>query len=574
MNIPFLRNRNTFTLTERTLLCVFAGILFVCIVFLLEKLNRSLLVTIPLHGGTLTEGMLGTPRFVNPLLATSEADKDLSALVYSGLMKHDSGGNLVTDLAQSYSVSPDGLTYTFILKPRAVFQDGTPVTADDVVYSVTEAEDASIQSPQAGDWNGIKVAKTNSNTVTFTLPKPYGFFLGNTTLGILPSHLWSKVAPADFATNPLNTDPVGSGPFAVSHVSRDSAGVATGYTLKSFASYAGGEPFIATLNFTFYASEPDLVQAYKDRSIESAYGLSTADASDLASHGALVRTAILPRIFGVFFNQKENPVFADKGVRVALDTTTDKDAVVSTILQGFGTTINGPLPQATATPLSAETEKDRIVAASAILVNDGWTKATSTGLWTKFDKKNPKNSLALSFSLSTIDTPEIRAAAQSIVDNWTALGANVDLHVYGSGDLNQNIIRPRKYDALFFGEVVGWQGDLYPFWDSAEANDPGLNIALYGNSKTDALLEKARETSDQSLRDANYATLVSDIENDTPAVFVYSPDLVYVIPDNLKGFALGHITEPAERLGGLSTAYIETEHIWKVFDHKTMVPSQ
>jgi hypothetical protein len=65
---------------------------------------------------------------------------------------------------------------------------------------------------------------------------------------------------------------------------------------------------------------------------------------------------------------------------------------------------------------------------------------------------------------------------------------SVDVKIFDQGDLSQNVIRPRKYDALLFGEVIGRELDLFAFWHSSQRNDPGLNIALYANSTADKIL--------------------------------------------------------------------------------------
>ena len=109
--------------------------------------SQNFLVTVPAAGGALIEGEIGVPRSVNPVLAFTDADKDVTALVYAGLMRRDASGNLVPDLAQSYTVSPDGLTYDFILKSSLKFDDGTPITADDVVFTVNKTQDAALEKP-------------------------------------------------------------------------------------------------------------------------------------------------------------------------------------------------------------------------------------------------------------------------------------------------------------------------------------------------------------------------------------------------------------------------------------------
>ena len=97
------------------------------------------MVEVPAYGGSFTEGIIGIPRFINPLIAVSDADRDLTLLAYSGLMRATASGTLIPDLALNYEISDDGLVYTFTIKDTAVFHDGTPVTADDVIFTITKA---------------------------------------------------------------------------------------------------------------------------------------------------------------------------------------------------------------------------------------------------------------------------------------------------------------------------------------------------------------------------------------------------------------------------------------------------
>ena len=105
---------NRFSLTEKVIFFFFVGIFVISGLTLLWQVNKIFLVEVPDYGGTLTEGVMGSPRFINPLLATSDIDRDLTSLIYSGLLKIDSEGQLIPDLAESYEISDDGLTYTFI----------------------------------------------------------------------------------------------------------------------------------------------------------------------------------------------------------------------------------------------------------------------------------------------------------------------------------------------------------------------------------------------------------------------------------------------------------------------------
>ena len=183
------------------------------------------------------------------------------------------------------------------------------------------------------------------------------------------------------------------------------------------------------------------------------------------------------------------------------------------------------------------------------------------------EKKDKKEVLVLSFSLATGDAPELRAIAEKLKKDWEKIGAKVEVNIFETGNLNQNIIRPRKYDALLFGEIVGRDHDLYPFWHSSQRNDPGLNIASYVNSKADKLLEEARATSDIAVRNAKYTQFEMEIKQDTPAVFLYSPSFLYVLPKTVENVSIGNLTTTGDRFLTVNTWYIEKNNVWKLFTH-------
>ena len=137
----------------------------------LYALEKHFLIRVPAYGGMLSEGVVGAPRFINPLLAISDTDHDLTALTYAGLMGRAANGVLIPALASRYTVSADGLTYTFAIRSTATFSDGTPVTADDVVYTIQKAQDPLLKSPVRSNWTGITAQAINAQTVQFTLVK-------------------------------------------------------------------------------------------------------------------------------------------------------------------------------------------------------------------------------------------------------------------------------------------------------------------------------------------------------------------------------------------------------------------
>ncbi len=548
----------------RALFFLLSGLILLSGAGLLYLLNNSLVTTTPAHGGSLTEGVIGSPRFINPLLAISDADQDLTRLVYAGLLKATPSGDFIPDLASAWQISEDGRTYTVTIRADAVFQDGTPVTAQDVIFTVGKAQDPALKSPQRAGWDGVSVQESDERTVEFTLRTAYAPFVENLTLGILPKHLWQDVSAEEFPFSELNTTPVGAGPFQVSGVSRSASGIPTTYTLSSFPRYALGAPYLDTLTLRFYQSENDLISALRGGAVEAGSGISPASLEELK--GRSIISAPLDRVFGVFFNQNQSSILREAAVRAALESSIDRADLVETVLGGYGTPVAGPIPPTVsgsiATSSSATSTEALALMARNRLVALGWKENENGFLAKATGSGKSAQAIPLTFTLSTANVPELKAAAEYLKAQWAKVGADVAVQVYEQGDLSENVIRPRKYDALLFGEVVGRGLDLFAFWDSSQRNDPGLNIALYANTTVDAALGKLRTAATDKDRQSLYAQIEAQIEKDIPAVFLYSPDFLYVFPPAIRGLELGFVSVPSDRFLSSSEWYRETEKVW------------
>jgi len=568
----------SFSASGRALFYTLAGCIIASSLGLLFILNGSLQTEVAAYGGSYTEGIIGSPRFINPVLALSDADHDMTALVYSGLLKAAPDGTFTPDLAQEYQISPDGKTYTVRIRETARFQDGEPVTADDVAFTVGRALDPALKSPMLANWMGIVTNVIDPHTVEFTLSQPYAPFIENLTMGILPKHLWQNVSADEFPFSELNTKPIGSGPYKVSSVSRTSSGIPSSYDLTAFDAYALGKPYISRFTLRFYQSEDALVAALKGGGVEAASGISPASLTSLK--GFSIHAVPLSRVFGVFFNQNQNEVLRNLTVRKALSDAVDRDALVATVLGSYGVPLAGPIPpsisrvgtvatggtfNAASGVGAADEQTKRALAARDKLLQAGWKVGPDGILTLTTGKGKTAKTLTLSFTLSTSNVPELRAVASYLEQVWGKMGAKVAVQVYDQGDLSENVIRPRKYDALLFGEVVGRGLDLFAFWDSKERSDPGLNIALYANANVDSFLEQLRQANSDDARQSLYKKIQAQIESDMPAVFLYSPDFVYVVPKDVRGMALGAIGNPSNRFDTAQEWYRQTDHVWEIF---------
>lgn len=548
--------------TERTIFGFFAIILTMSSIALASYVNNMFLVAIPSHGGEIKEGIIGLPHSINPVLAFTDVDRDLDTLIYSGLMKYENG-NLVPDIAESYKVSDDGLVYNFKLKRNVRFHDGIPLTAKDVEFTIKKIQDSTIKSPKKPEWANIGIKVINEYEIEFSLKQVYTPFITNTTIGILPEHTWSKIDPNQFLFSQTNLEPIGSGPYKISSIVKNKDGIPTSYKLEAWQRYHGDEPYITNLSIFFFSNEKDALDSYKNGIIESIAGISPKQANAIRAGvpEAKILHFPLPRVFGVFFNQNQAQIFSYPEVRQALNLAINKQYIIERVLYGYGININSPIPQDNYTKSTSTDQSPSLEKAKDILTKSGWV-INKDGI---LEKKNGKTITTLEFSISTADTPELKETAEIIKSQWEELGAKVNVKIFEYGDLYQNVISTRKYDSLLFGEFIGKDLDLYAFWHSSQRNSPGLNVANYVNSKVDKLLEDARTSFDEKEKDKIYSQFSEIIQRDIPAVFIYSPEFMYVVPDKIQGINLKDITTISDRFYNIEKWYIQTEKVWKVF---------
>jgi peptide/nickel transport system substrate-binding protein len=269
----------------------------------------------------------------------------------------------------------------------------------------------------------------------------------------------------------------------------------------------------------------------------------------------------LPRTFAIFFNQNKSAALRDRGVREALNVAIDRTELTNTVLGGYGIPLTGPLPSGfgisdtgTTTP-----DGDRAEIARGILRDSGWKLSAETGVW---EKEIDDVVTPLEISIATVNNPLFEATAESVRAAWERIGVRVTVKQFEQSDLTQGIIRPRDYEALLFGTQVGRALDYFSFWHSSQRNDPGLNVALYANITTDALLEEARTTVDITKRNEALMRFREEIQKETPALFLYQPEFIYVFPHAVTGATFVGTSEPHERFASVHDWYVDTDSMW------------
>lgn len=521
--------------------------------FALVTFNARFLIKIPTYGGQVREGIIGTPRFINPVLASSDQDKDLTSLVFAGLTKRNQDGGVALDLAESITTSEDGLAYTVIIKNNARFHDGEKVTVDDVIYTISLVQNPLIKSPHRIEWEGTTIEKNSDTELTITLKKPFPLFMETLSLGILPKHVWKNLTEDQISLSDFNIHAIGSGPYKITDVTTES-GIPTVFTLEAFKHYTLGRPYLENITISTYQNEKYLLKAFSDNDISRIHGISPEKVIALNIATSSIKTSLLPRTFAVFFNPNKLTPLADKNVRLALQMSINKQAIVDEVLLKYGKVIDTPYPfdkEDTPSVYDVTQARELLVKSKAL--------------------KNASSTFTI--TLATANTDEMRKVAEMIKSDWEKIGVTASISIYDVSDLNQNIIKDRDFQALLFGAITQSPSDLYAFWHSSQRTYPGLNISNYVSKKLDENLEVLRSSISQEERDEAYTAVRKEFIDEIPGIFLFSPSLIYITNDKNTSPLPLYSYDNASRFMLAESWYRYTNNVWPKTYYKPLLES-
>jgi peptide/nickel transport system substrate-binding protein len=558
-----LTKKDLYALAATALIFLLAG------GFLVNAIFYSTDTGIPAYGGEHVEGLIGQPRFINPALAASSGvDSDLSRVMYAQLLRFDQKLMLQPDLAESLpAVSADQKTYTLTLKRDLKWQDGKPINADDVVFTIQTIQNPDFESPLLSNWSRVRTEKIDDLTIKFTLHQVSASFITNFALGILPKHTWGNLSSNNFRLSDNNLRPIASGPYIVREIKKTADGTIKSLTLKANDQYYAGKPFVTYLTFKFYQDEQGLISAFQSKDIQSLgfipfdnkIFLETSDKNN-------VYQVSLPQYQAVFFNLPKSAVLGELAVRQALWLTTDRKNIINNVYLGLAKPAYGPiLPGNLGYSDSVEKATHlNLEEARQILDKAGWVLDPATNqrykmITTGSGKTKTETRRNLEFNLATNVSPLNVKTAEILEQQWSKLGANVHLVIVSSSDLQDNYIRPRNFDALVFAENTGADPDPFSFWHTSQTRDPGLNLSGFSNSTVDKLLTDARQTNDTTVRIKDYQQFQDIITQQIPAIFLDSAVYVYTTPQKERGFNLSTMIYPSERFLDIPQWYIATK---------------
>ena len=629
---------------------VFLGIssfIFFCVNFYFENTK-----IIPTKGGIHIEGVIGSPRFINPIYAPLfDVDRDLTKLVFSGLMKYGENNEIIPDLAESYEILEDGRVFEFYLRENLVWSDGQPLTADDVVFTIRTIQNPAINSPIRAKWLGVEVEKISDLQIRFELKNPSAIFLENTIVGIIPKHIWQNVPDKNFRLSIHNLQQsIGSGPYKVKDIVQNEQGKIKSVKLSVNPNYHGKLPYITNVVFSFFETGANLIEALHNNEITGFFISAPVKEEIMPRRGFSKYQFLMPRYFAVFFNPEKSEILRQDKIRQALNYGTNRKTIISEVVLDQAKTVVSPiLPEIfgletlpgpvfslekasellnqagflkneeeirirtiekkpafqftlnlkrgdrnnevkklqqclanfpeiypegvisgyfgaktkVAVIKFQEKYKQEILAPQNLLRGTGAVKAGTRAKLNKLCHPTIKQTIPLKFSLATINQPFLIETAEHLKNQWKELGIEIEIKTFAFSELKSEIIRPRNYEILLFGQSLRAIPDPFPFWHSTQKRDPGLNLSLYENKRADELLEKIRQELNNEEQTKALEEFQKILIKDIPAIFLFNPVFIYFISQEIKGISENIIIEPSKRFSNIENWYIKTQRIWK-----------
>lgn len=513
-----------FSPRERTLFFSVLGVFLASLIGIVVITVKERSVLVPVRGGSYTEGMIGQPIMVNPVLSGNQTDQDIAALIFSS----------ITDLASDIKRSEDGRKYSVKLKEGLVWDDGKPLTSEDVIFTVHTIQNIAAHSPLMKDWQGVGLERVSQLQIDFLLPTPYVFFDRNLArTRVIPKHIFEPIPVENIALSGYNLEPVGSGPYTFERFMKRKDGFITEYHLVPNPSYAGTEPYIERFSFRFYSTIEELAKEFRLRRIDG-FGSALPLSMEIQNlPRVFVEAAAMPRYYAVFMNAVNNPALKEKNLRIALSLAIDREKIVREVFKNNALAISSPV----FTQVPAGTGQSDAEQAARLIAS--------------LKSKDIKLNLVIP------EIPFLQKTADVIKEGWLSAGIQeVNIFPMSANTIANEAIKTRNYELLLFGNIYENPDDLFPFWHSSQRFYPGLNLSLYQNTEADKQMETIRQKDDEATKAAALSRLGTVLSNDAPAAFLFSAPYFYAHTTRLSGFGTPFVVAASDRFQNVSSWYV------------------
>ncbi|HMO95014.1 MAG TPA: ABC transporter substrate-binding protein [Tepidiformaceae bacterium] len=490
---------------------------------------------------TYAEGIAGTWQRVNPLFVSSnEVDADLSALVFSGLVRLASDGRVIPDLADLPEVSSDGRTYTFRLRDNARWHAGEPVTSIDVELTINQIKDPDFRDPLIAEgWIGTEVETPDERTVIVRLRQSSAPFLARSaTVGILPEHLLRGTTAQQMVNTPFNAAPVGSGPYRVSLLNSQEA------RLTSHERYHLGRPNIDRITLRFYTDYSTAVQALTRGDVDGLLvrdNLTAEQQAEIAGNSSLTTTSLLRSSQTLLYLNTSNVFFRDELTRRAISLALDRQALASGPFLGRARPSSSPVtPDTWAYAASADDIEQNLTDARLLLEEAGWIPNPTNGVLARQGSE-------FRFAIRVDNDPVRVAVAERIASQLEPIGIRASVVSTTFSVLRRDFLQERNYEAALASWEQGPDPDIYFGWHSSQLGAAGLNLANFEDAVIDELISRGRTSMDPGTRLDSYTQIQEVWQVLSPGVVVAYRTYEYVQTRALQDAHPGVLFTPSNR---------------------------
>jgi peptide/nickel transport system substrate-binding protein len=541
------------------LVIALGGLLLVVGLLLGQTPDPTVATIQPVPGGVYSEALIGQIVRLNPLLDfQNQVDRDIDRLLYGALIRFDSRGNPVLDLAESYAVSADATLYNFTLREGAVWHDGEPVTSDDVIFTFSKFKEEGYPGPPdlRQVWQEIEIVRLDERNVQFQLPEPFAPFTDFMSTGLLPDHLLRGASAVDLIDHPFNAEPVGSGPFRFERFLQDESGRLAGVSLTAFESYHAGRPYLERVEFRLYPEASLALQAYREELVQ---GVGTVPPEVLQEAMGLPATnlysAVGPFTTLVFLNtaHPDKPFLGQKEFRQALLLAINREWLINQLYDGQAVPADGPLlpgswafaqnlPQVPYDPRLAESKLDEL----------GWTLPAGSVRGTPEYLRSYEGQ-SLTFELAYPETGGYAQFAQALQMAWAAIGVQAEAVPFDPASLLPDLLQPRDFQAVLTELDLSRypDPDPYPFWHDSQVEN-GQNYSQFSDRNISIWLEQARITPDWQRRAELYRDFQYRFQDQLPALMLLHPVYTYAVSAAVQAPSLGPIQDPSDRFANIN----------------------
>jgi peptide/nickel transport system substrate-binding protein len=508
----------------------------------------------PGRGGSVVEALVGSVTTLNPLFQPDDNSRDIDSLIYQGLTTAGAEQDVQPQLARSWAVSKDQLTYTVELRDDVSWSDGKPFSAADVLFTYKLLQDQTYQQlePSAKFWSDVKIDSPNELQVRFILKAPSASFPLALRTGVLPQHVFADLPASEISSDPHSAaQAVGTGPFVPESMTPDGKVV----TLKRNP-HARPQPKLDHFIFRTYPTLGDALAAVSNGEADTVGGVQPPQLELIARRPDLrVLETKSFSVAAVLINLSPDQAvyFNPPGVRQALNEAVDREKIVESVLHGHADVGAGPIPPsewAYSAKATSAYQYD-VRSANAALDAAGWTMNSQTGIRSRAGKD-------FSINLVVAEAYPYQDVADMLAAQLKQVGVDVRID-REPASLMVGFIVDKRYQLALAAFDNGSDPDQYTLWHSG-AGPASLNFAgMPRQALIDKDLEDGRSATDRGSRLQVYEDFQKLIDDAAPAIFLYEPHYAYVVARRLQGVRVNSVIEPADRFQYVSDWYVTTK---------------